>query len=167
MKYLFIPIPITILLFNCSGPKTNAGKANVEVLEEFVMPAKWTKDFSITFYEGGGMAYQSTNIFLFADSCRYVEMKNGMDSIKRFVLTAIEKEDVLAKMRAFNVEKIETVDLAGTVYDKETTRMCFATGFKQSHCIETGATQGVKEKTKGDFYGAYSYIIELAKSKTK
>lgn len=165
MKYFLIPI--TILLFNCSGPKTNTGSGNTDKPEEFIMPAIWAKDFSVTFYEGGGMAYESTNIFLFADSCRYVEMENGMDSIKRFVLTAKEKEDVLAKLRSFNVDKIETVDLEGTVYDKETTRICFANGFKQSHCIETGATQGINEKNKGDFYKAYSYIIELAKSKTK
>ncbi|MBA3682183.1 MAG: hypothetical protein H0W73_13645 [Bacteroidetes bacterium] len=165
MKYIFIPF--AILLFNCSGSKPKTGNETTEKPEEFVMPATWAKDFSITFYEGGGMAYESTNIFLFADSCRYVKMESGVDSIKRFVLTPKEKEDVLAKLKSFNADKIETIDLEGTVYDKETSRMCFANGFKQSHCIESGATQGIKEKTKGDFYKAYSYIVELAKTKTK
>lgn len=165
MKYLLIPI--TILLFSCGGSKPTTGNGNTEQTEQFVLPASWTKDFNVTFYEGGGMAYESTNIFLFADSCRYVEMQGGVDSIKRFVLTAKEKEDLLAKMKSFNIEKIESVELPGVVYDKETTRMCFANGFKQSHCIETGATQSIKEKTEGDFYKAYSYIIELAKNKTK
>jgi len=165
MKYLFIPI--TFLLFNCCGPKPGTSSANIEKTEQFVLPATWAKDFSITFYEGGGMAYESTNIFLFADSCRYVEMQGGVDSIKRFVLTAKEKEEILTKMKALNIDKIESVELPGVVYDKETTRLCFANGFKQSHCLETGATMSIKEKNEGDFYNAYSYIIELAKKRAK
>ncbi len=166
MKYFFLLI--TILLFSCSGPKTTTtGNETIDKPTVFVMPATWTKDFSVTFYEGGGMAYESTNIFLFADSCRYVKMEGGVDSVKRFVLTPKEKEEVFAKLKAFNFDKIETVELEGTVYDKETTRMCLAEGVKQTFCAETGATQGIKEKNKGDFYAAYSYIIELAKSKTK
>ncbi len=166
MKYLFIPI--TILLINCSGSKTTStGDGNTDKPKDFVMPATWTKDFSVTFYEGGGMAYESTNIFLFADSCRFVKMEGGVDSIKRFVLTTKEKEDVLLKLKAYNFDKIKNEELPGVVYDRETSRMCLAEGVKQTFCAETGATMTVKEKTEGDFYKACSYIIELAKSKTK
>ena len=165
MKYLFIPL--TVLLINCSGSKTTSNIGTTDVPEQFVLPATWAQDFSITFYEGGGMAYESTNIFLFADSCRYVEMQGGVDSIKRFVLTAKEKEEILTKMKALNLDKIESVELPGVDSDKAHTRLCFANGFKQSHCLETGATMSIKEKNEGDFYNAYSYIIELAKKRAK
>lgn len=168
MKYLIIPF--AALLFSCSnsntGSNTNAGTNDPEE-ESFEIPKKWEKNFSVTLYSGGGMNYESTNIFLFADSCRYVEMENGVDSIKRFVLSQAEKEEVLLKLRSFNVSEIKTIELEGTVYDKETNRICFALAPKQAFCIETGATQGIEEKEKGDFYKAYNYLVSLAKEKGK
>ncbi len=152
MKYFLIPF-IAILL-SCSSKN------------DFDLPKTWTKGLAITLYEGGGMNYESTNVFISEDSCKYVRMENGKDDIKRFVLSTKELSEVLEKLRAFNVDDIETTPIE-LVNDKETNRICFILKPQPDLCIEAGATVTVKKKYQEDFYGAWSYLLKLAIDKSK
>ncbi len=139
----------------------------VNTTKKFELPASWNKDLNITLYTGGGMLYASTSVYLYADSCKYIEMENGVDKIKRFKLTIKEQQDVLAKLNSYNVGAIETVNIDGIVHDKETNRLCFHLNAKDEHCIETGASTDIKPNYQKNFNEAYSYILALAKEKGK
>ncbi len=152
MRYFLIPI--AVILLNCSSKKN------------FVLPKTWTKGLTITLYEGGGMNYESTNVFISADSCNYVKMENGKDDRKRFVLSAKELNELLKKLHAFNVDDIETRPTE-LVHDKETNRLCIIAKPQPDYCIETGATITVKKKYQEDFYGAWKYLLKLAMDKSK
>ncbi len=134
--------------------------------KEYKLPNTWDKNFSITLYEGGGMAYESTNILFSLDSCKYVQMNNGVYKIKRFKLSAKEREEVLLKLNSFNVGTIETAKVQGLIHDKETNQICFITKPQSQYCIETGATTQIKEKYQQNFNLTYSYLTALAISKT-
>lgn len=152
MKYFLIPI--AVILLNCSSKK------------DFELPKTWTKGLTITLYEGGGMNYESTNVFISADSCKYVKMEQGKDDVKRFVLSTKELGELLDKLHSFNVDDIETTSTE-LVHDKETNRMCIISKPQSDYCIETGATITVKKKYKEDFYGAWNYLLKLAIDKSK
>ena len=132
---------------------------------EYKLPSIWDKNFSITLYQGGGMEYASTNILFSFDSCKYVHMNNGVNKIKRFKLSAKEKEEVLIKLNSFNVGDIETTKTQGLIYDIETTQICFISKPQNQHCLETGATIQIKEKHQQNFNNSYNYLTALAISK--
>lgn len=133
---------------------------------EYKLPSIWDKNFSITIYEGGGMAYESMSILFSFDSCKYVQMNNGINKIKRFKLSAKEKEAVLIKLNSFNAGAIETTKTQELIHDKETNQICFVTNTQSQHCLETGATIRIKEKYQQNFNNTYNYLTALAISKT-
>lgn len=135
--------------------------------KEYKLPNIWDKNFSITLYEGGGMVYSSTTILFSFDSCKYVKMNEGVNNIKRFKLSAKEKEEILIKLNSFNVNAIETAKTQGVIHDKETTQICFISNPQNQHCLETGATIQIKEKHQQNFNNAYTYLMALATLKTK
>jgi len=152
MKHLLTPFAAILLSCSCKN---------------FELPKNWGKNFNITLYEGGGMNYESTTIYLSTDSCKYVRMEDGKDDIKRFKLSAKEQEEVSAKLNSFNVGSIESIEQKGLAHDKETNRLCFYLNAKEQHCVESGATININKKCREDFNNAYQYIIKLANEKSK
>ena len=120
---------------------------------------------AITLYEGGGMNYESTNVYISADSCKYVKMEEGKDDIKRFVLSTKELGEVIEKLHTFNVEGIVTLPTE-VVNDKETNRLCIMVKPQPDRCIETGASTSIK-KCGEDFFGIWNYLMKLAIDKSK
>src|SRR4051812_2863506 len=100
MKYILMLLCVCFFL----ACIVNTGKS-------FELPKKWNKDLSIDLYEGGGMRYASTTIFLSADSCNYIEMENGVNTIKRFKLSDAEQEEVSTKLNSYHVGAIETTTI--------------------------------------------------------
>ncbi len=150
MKFLFI---LTGFIF-CSCFNT-----------KYELPKTWDKNFSIVLYQGGGMNYESTNILFSYDSCKYVEMNEGVHKITRFKLSDKSRNAILKKLTGFNVESMETQKTAELINDKETTSICFQNASKKDHCISTGATTQIERKYVVDFYKAYQYLLALAKEK--
>ncbi|MBA2612553.1 MAG: hypothetical protein H0U95_11315 [Bacteroidetes bacterium] len=165
MKYLIIPF--VALLFSCSNPvKDTKTTENAYGTGEFILPKTWDKGFSISLYTGGGMINESENILFSADSCFYHHSVNNVDSTKRFTLTPKEKEEILTKLGTFKVGAIENITTPIT-YDKETNSMCFTNLPQESYCLETSATKEIKESDVPNFNGAYSYLWQLALTKSK
>lgn len=129
----------------------------------YEVPSKWNKDFKITLYEGGGMAYESLDVTYTADSCIYDRMEQGVHSVSAFKLTEQNKTDILKKLMEFKLNKVRSKENKGTVYDKSSTRLCLINGANQT-CMESGATVDITANSEG-FYKAYTYLTDFASKK--
>lgn len=129
----------------------------------YTIPKTWTKDFTITVYDGGGMAYESTNITYTYDSCTYDRMEEGVHDVKTFKLSDADRAAVLAKLREYKLDQVKSSKLKGIAYDKPTTKIC--TGQKSgSKCIESSASTRISSNADG-FYKAYDYLVAFASKK--
>ncbi len=133
---------------------------------KYELPKLWDKDFSISYFHGSGMAYESTNINLSKDSCVYTEMESGKDDVKKFMLTDSEFDQVLKKMQDLELVKIRSKE-EKLVHDMPTTKICFSKKGKDDYCVETGATIKLHNDDYEKFNVACKYLLDLVKSKTK
>ncbi len=129
------------------------------------LPKTWNKDFSIKLYHGGGMLYQSTNLFLSKDSCVYNYMLQGKKDIKHFMLSDQEFEAVLKKMDSLKVGEIHAEEVMGIIHDKASSSICFHDKSASTFCIGDGASSQLKGENLDRFSAAYDYLIELSEKK--
>lgn len=157
---LFIKSFIFILfmqIISCtkSEPKQEAG--------DNLLPATWTKDFSIGLYTGGGMLNQSLTIIFTYDSCQYVEKTGDKKKTIAFILTEKQKTEILEKMKSFHADEIHSRKTEGITYDKESNDICFRT--KKEFCISDGAASDIEEKDIANYSGIYQYLLNFARQK--
>ena len=134
--------------------------------KDYVLPAKWEKDFKIHVYQGGGMNYESTNIWFRKDSCIYVEMENGRDSVMYFMPDDKILTEIIDSLRVFDVERMKTKSTGGIAHDMETTSICFDKKGSE-YCINVGATENVGEKYGRKFFDAFYYLKRKAAGRAK
>jgi hypothetical protein len=154
MKHLLIAIT-TLVCFVSFKSDRNKNK----------LPETWNKDFSIKLYHGGGMLYQSTNLFLSKDSCVYNYMLKGKEDIKRFMLSDQEFEAVLKKMDSLNVGEIRAEEVMGVIHDKASSSICFIDKSNSTFCIGDGASSQLKGENLDRFSAAYDYLLALPEKK--
>ena len=155
MKNLIFILTLTIL---CSC---------INSAKNFDLPTTWTKDFTISIYDGGGMMYASTKVLLTTDSIVYTEMENGKDDIKKHKITAEDQKQILEKLKRLNVEYFISEGTDYVICDKGTTEICFKINKDKTLCVASGATEEIREKYSKDFYDTFNYLLNFAKNKTK
>jgi len=112
------------------------------------------------------MRYPSTKIEFNSKEFVYTEMENGKKFIKKYNLTVKDKQEILAQLKKFNVETINSEKTKGITYDKETTEICFHIK-PADYCLSTGATIEKKEKYLKDFGNACKYLFDFVKKNAK
>jgi hypothetical protein len=129
----------------------------------FVLPSVWSKDFTISIYDGGGMQDVALNIKFTYDSCHSVIRTGTIKKNKSFALTRAYREQILKKMRELKVGQIRSKRSEGVTMDKGTTEICFT--IKKEYCLEdTGSTQ-ILDEDRENFFGAYAFLENFAKEK--
>jgi len=131
--------------------------------EVFKLPAAWTKDFTFELSHTGSMSGGSSRIKFTYDSVIYnVANRQKGPKIKKYLLKEKDRNEILAKLREFKVDRIKSESSMVPVHDGWSHSLCF--GF---HCIEGGSGAEMSETDKNLFLDASRYLEDFADKKAK
>lgn len=125
------------------------------------------KTLVIHLYHGGGMAYESNNIYIRYDSCIYIQMHHGHDHVKRAAMDDKSRQQVLSLLKDNRFYDLKQDMPRGFAHDKATTSICAKQEGKDNFCIETGASKEVAEKDRAAFGEVYDKLFAFAQTLSK
>jgi hypothetical protein len=131
--------------------------ASVTNQSAFELPKTWTKDFTISIVESGGMQGISTRVTYTYDSCKYVQKKESS-----FALTEADRVAILKKMRELKADKIKSEISPAPVDDGWSSLLCFP-----NHCVEGGTSAIMSDADKERFSSAFGYLEDFALKRLK
>jgi len=148
---------VTLYGFTTINEKTNPQlnlKSSQEIVDnEFVFDSS----FVLHYYHGGGMRYESSDIFIRYDSCVNIHMENGKDYVTKFAMTSQKIDQVIAKLNECNFKKIKQKS-TGFANDKPTSKICLTQNKESKWCVFSDAQTEIHEDSKVDFSNLVSFM---------
>ncbi len=132
-------------------------------MNEFELPATWTKDFTISYSFGGSMDGSRTELKISYDSCSYM-VQQGMKAPQTgaFSMTEAYRAAILKKMHELKVNTIKSEISISPVNDGHSELLCFG-----NRCVSGGTSAIMSERDKEIFFSAHAYLTDFAKKKSK
>lgn len=158
MKKLLLLISlVTVYGFTPTNEKTNLN-LNIASSQEIVdNEIVFDSSFVLHYYYGGGMRYESTNIYIRYDSCVNIHMENGKDYVTKFAMTSQKRDQVVAKLKECNFKKIKQKS-TGSANDKPTSEICLTQNKESKWCVFSDAQTEIHEDSKVDFSNLVTFM---------
>lgn len=154
-------LSLLLLIISC-GSKLKTSDGKTIDLSQY---KSWPDSLSIETYNGGGMIYAWSKIFISKDSCYFIDSREGNDNRYNFKLAQSELDALLHDLIQNNIEKMTLKKTDEIIYDKGTTSIAIKLGASFIN-IGDGASEIVSELVDGDFIRCYNTITRISQTKT-
>lgn len=124
----------------------------------------WDSTLVVHLYYGGGMRYESKNIYFRQDSCIVIDMEQGKDLYSGFAMNNEHKTAVLALLKKHRFLNLKQSEDRGFAHDKATTSICLE-GSKK-HCISSGSSTEIHDNDRADFVDLFNELETYARTNT-
>jgi hypothetical protein len=131
----------------------------IPIVSQAQIPDQWNPEFTITLSYSGSMRGGSTHIEFTYDQCVFKSVPD-LDRKARnhsFKMTEAKRAEILAKMRALQVDSIKSQPNMYAVNDGWSKSICFKT-----YCIEGGTSAELSDGDKNRFQDAFNYLQQYA-----
>jgi hypothetical protein len=132
-------------------------------MNEFELPATWTKEFAISYSYSGSMDGSRTELKITYDSCTYT-VQQGMNAPKKgaFPMKETNRAAILKKMHELKVNTIKHETRPYPVHDGHSETLCFG-----HRCISAGTSAIMSDKDREIFSNALTYLMDFVKKESK
>lgn len=121
----------------------------------------------IHLYHGGGMLFESLDIYVRYDSCVRVNSKLGKETRTSFAMNDDLRKKIISIISETNASKIKMYETESFDPGRVTRSICFNLNGHKDFCIVSNASKEIKKNSMEDFTILWTMLQEFSQNKGK